>query len=153
MILLRVIVRHCNKGISWTYPRTLSSSALPSASKDSIIDHDKYKKTPGEVYEDKVQNQGLTDDSHQREVVGQFDHLYDRLKGYKPPVIKKNFNILSALMFGTSAEEKRTNRIPRGVYVWGTVGGGNPLLSTYFDLSRFVYILCRPIAIFKKTET
>lgn len=137
-LLLRVLVRHCSKGkCCWaSYPRTLST--LPSTSNDpqaagsasgTVIDHDKYKKKPGEVYEEKVQNQGLTDDCHQREVVGQFDHLYERLKGYKPPVVKKNFNILSALMFGTSAEEKRTNRIPRGVYVWGTVGGGKLYFS------------------------
>ena len=101
-------------------------SAISANSKPK--NHETYTKTPGEIYEDRVKN-GLTDDTHQREVIAQFDHLYDRLKGYKPPVIKKNLNILSAIFFGQSAEEKRTNRIPRGVYLWGTVGGGN---SKYF---------------------
>ena len=58
------------------------------------------------------------------DVIDQFDHLYGRLKGYAPLPVKKNYNILAQLIFGNAAEEKRVQRIPRGVYLWGTVGGG-----------------------------
>ncbi len=121
MILLRVLVGNL-KTFKCCQCRNLSSVAAGAV--PSLTTAEKYSKTPGEVYEHKVTNEGLTDDSHQREVIKQFDHLHERLQGYKPPVTRKNMNILSALFFGNSAEEKRSNRIPRGVYVWGTVGGG-----------------------------
>ena len=77
----------------------------------------------GEVYNKKVEFEEVSDDGHQRLVIDQFDHLHERLIGYKPPEVKKT-NVFSQLFFGAQVEEKRASRIPRGVYLWGTVGGG-----------------------------
>ena len=117
MMLLRVLrntgnLRCCNAGLS------------SIAKSQSTVNQDKYKKQPGEVYEERVSNKQVTDDTHQRDVIDQFDHLHGRLKGYAPLPVKKNYNILAQLIFGNAAEEKRVQRIPRGVYLWGTVGGG-----------------------------
>ena len=121
MILLRVFSK--NLGISSPIKCIFrTSSALASSSKNEISE--KYTQTPGEVYENKVKNEDLSEDSHQREVIDQFDHLYGRLKGYIPPTDRK-VNFFSKLFMGAQVEEKRASRIPRGVYLWGTVGGGN----------------------------
>ena len=124
MILLRTLVNNkgflplissCNRSCT-----TLVASTPTTKSSDH---YEKYSLKPGEVYDKKVEFEEVSDDVHQRLVIDQFDHLYERLKGYTPPLVKKT-NILSQLFFGNQVEEKRASRIPRGVYLWGTVGGG-----------------------------
>ena len=103
----------------------------------SLKDHDrnKYKFTPCEVYDQKVASGDLTDDIHQREVVEHFTHLHSRIQEYSPPSLSKPNALTKWLMVNQIIkvrEEKRVKKIPRGVYVWGTVGGG---MYTYFFLN------------------
>ena len=79
-----------------------------------------YKITPCESYESKVSAGELSNDIHQREVMEQLTHLHGRLKNYVPPSIAKP----SFFSQWFNREEKRIQKIPRGVYIWGTVGGG-----------------------------
>ena len=135
MTFLRVLIRNsaiisprcCS--INHTRLKSAMASAASTQATDPVIPENLYNQKPGEVYESRVKSNAVTDDSHQREVIAQFDHLYDRLYEpvkYKPPPIKKP-NLFSQLFFGGSLEEKKTSSIPRGVYVWGTVGGGKAI--------------------------
>ena len=90
----------------------------------STHNDDKYKYTPCEVYEQKVIAEDLSNDEHQRNVIEQFTHLHDRIKGYIPPRFSKPNFITKWFVREEKRTEKRHSRIPRGVYVWGTVGGG-----------------------------
>jgi predicted ATPase len=125
MILLRTLLNN-NKNCGWSlissYNRA-SSTLAPENIKKSSDHYEKYSLSPGEVYDKKVEFEEVSDDKSQRLVIDAFDHLSERLVGYKPPAVKKS-NVFSQLFFGGSVEEKRTAGIPRGVYLWGTVGGG-----------------------------
>ena len=121
MTILRTLVN--NKSVfSLVLSCNRASSTVASTKKTSKDHYEKYSLTPGEVYDKKVEFEEVSDDKHQRLVIDQFDHLYKRLEGYKPPIVKSS--IFSQLFFGGQVEEKRTSSIPRGVYLWGTVGGG-----------------------------
>ena len=125
-MLLRTLVNN-NKNCGWSlissYNRASSTLAPETVTKKSSDHYEKYSLTPGEVYDKKVEFEEVCDDKKQRLVIDAFDHLSHRLVGYKPPIVKKS-NVFSQLFFGGSVEEKRTAGIPRGVYLWGTVGGG-----------------------------
>ena len=121
MILLRTLVN--NKSVWTSCNRAASTLVSENITKKSSDHYEKYSLSPGEVYDKKVEFEEVSDDKNQRLVIDAFDHLSQRLVGYKPPAVKKS-NVFSQLFFGGSAEEKRTAGIPRGVYLWGTVGGG-----------------------------
>ena len=91
-----------------------------SAVNDEKLRENQYKITPCESYDSKVSAGDLSNDTHQREVMEQLTHLHGRLKNYVPPSIAKP----SFFSQWFNREEKRIEKIPRGVYVWGTVGGG-----------------------------
>ena len=136
MIFLRVLSRNIGISSSIRCTSVRSSSALPSTPSPSTTDPEKYTQMPGEIYDGKVKNEDLSEDPHQREVTDQFDHLYGRLKGYKPPLDRKP-SLFSKLFLGAQVDEKRASRIPRGVYLWGTVGGGK-----IFRISSSITYLC-----------
>ena len=117
----------------------------------SLKDHDrnKYKFTPCEVYDQKVASGDLTDDIHQREVVEHFTHLHSRIQEYSPPSLSKPNALTKWLMVNQIIkvrEEKRVKKIPRGVYVWGTVGGG--LYLIFFKLSIFLELFLPKFFVF-----
>lgn len=86
---------------------------------------------PLAVYECKVKSGELTDDVHQRAVMEQFAHLHERIGSYSLPQSKRP-HALSRLVFGDGSKERRAKKIPRGVYLWGTVGGGKTMLMDMF---------------------
>ena len=144
MIFLRVLIRNSANSrcslITSTRFKSAVASAVPTTPEQPIQPENHYHQTPGEVYEDRVKNNVVMNDTHQRDVIAQFDHLHERLhkpEKYVPPSNKKP-NILTQLFFGGSLEEKKIGRIPRGVYVWGTVGGGelNFLSNSIGKISR-----------------
>ena len=134
MILFRVLSLHkpccvVSQQLLYNSIKFQSTTSAPQTS-STQQDHDKnnYKFTPCEVYDQKVASGDLTDDTHQREVVEQFTHLHSRLKAYSPPSLSKPNVLTKWLMVNQIIkvrEEKRVQKIPRGVYVWGTVGGGS----------------------------
>ena len=133
MILFRVLSLHkpcCVVSQQLLYNNSIkfqSTSAQKTSTSQPDHDKNKYKFTPCEVYDQKVASGDLTDDTHQRDVVEQFTHLHSRLQEYSPSSLSKPNVLTKWLMVNQIIkvrEEKRVQKIPRGVYVWGTVGGG-----------------------------
>ena len=85
-----------------------------------------------QVLDHRVQYRDLGADDHQQEVTAQFEALYHTLETYRPT----QPSFFSSLFAGPSS--KRWSRsspassAPRGVYLWGTVGGGKTMLMDLF---------------------
>ncbi len=139
MILVKITLPTSRSPALLRLCSTLASPAPKIKASDSPstpdkVDKDKYKLKPIEVYENRVSSGTLENDKHQREVVEHFTHLRERLttpKQYIPPATKKA-GLISSLIFGDASRERRAKKIPKGVYVWGTVGGGKTMLMDLF---------------------
>lgn len=87
--------------------------------------------SPRDVYDWKVRYHDLNSDPHQESVIEYFMKLYSSLGVYRPA----SPSFLSSLFSGPTGKRwgggGRT-RVPRGVYVWGTVGGGKTMLMDMF---------------------
>ena len=88
---------------------------------------------PGAVYRWRVEHRDLAPDPHQAEVADTFQQLAARLPGYRPA--RPSF--LASLLPGPAsrrwAGSPAASRVPRGVYLWGTVGGGKAQCSDTAD--------------------
>jgi len=87
--------------------------------------------TPQEVYDWKVQYNDLTLDSHQQLVIEYFEALYEKMKLYRPPQ-PSFFSTLWSSPSSNRWQNRGKSKIPRGVYLWGTVGGGKTMLMDMF---------------------
>lgn len=61
-------------------------------------------------------------------MVNQFDRLHRRLSSYSLPPQISSQSIFGQFLFGKT----RATKIPKGVYLWGTVGGGKTMLMDMF---------------------
>jgi len=87
--------------------------------------------SPRDVYDWKVKYHDLTSDIHQESVIEFFMKLYNSLEVYQPA----SPSFLSMLLPGPTSRRwggSSRSRVPRGVYVWGTVGGGKTMLMDMF---------------------
>ncbi|XP_050441880.1 putative ATPase N2B [Adelges cooleyi] len=81
----------------------------------------RLQKKPSILYDERVSNNELIDDSHQRKILRKLDAVYESLEGYSPP----SRNIVSKL-FG------RSKAPPNGLYMHGSVGCGKTMLMDLF---------------------
>eukprot|EP00090_Calanus_glacialis_P028033 TRINITY_DN4477_c0_g1_i1.p1 TRINITY_DN4477_c0_g1~~TRINITY_DN4477_c0_g1_i1.p1 ORF type:complete len:521 (-),score=161.76 TRINITY_DN4477_c0_g1_i1:150-1712(-) len=87
--------------------------------------------TPQEVLDWKIQYNDLTFDTHQQLVTECFESLYHKVELYRPPMP----SMFSKLWPGPTSsrwDSRSRAKIPRGVYLWGTVGGGKTMLMDMF---------------------
>jgi predicted ATPase len=122
MILLRISLQSYSRKWAIISSLRLCSSSQPQCSSQQD-EKDKYKFKPGEVYEQRIASKDVSDDEHQRRVIDQLNQLSNRIRDYTPPLAKKP-SYISQLFFGDGSKAKRAEKIPKGVYLWGTVGGG-----------------------------
>merc|ERR1719450_128430 len=87
--------------------------------------------SPRDVYDWRVRYHDLNSDPHQESVIEYFMKLYSSLGVYRPA----SPSFLSSLFSGPTGKRwggGTRARVPRGVYVWGTVGGGKTMLMDMF---------------------
>lgn len=74
-------------------------------------------------YDLKISEGKLISDDHQRNVVSRLQRVYDDVQDYKPPRRSMFLKFLSM---------KSSVTAPRGIYLYGAVGGGKTMLMDLF---------------------
>lgn len=95
---------------------------------------------PVAALDDKIKADKLKPDEHQQHVMKSLQKLYEKIQAYTPPEIK-SANFLSSL-FGSKSS--KLNRTPKGLYIYGSVGGGKTTLMDIF------YDCCTSVSLNKK---
>ena len=83
--------------------------------------------SPQEVYDWRVTYHDLSNDPHQETVISTLMKLWSALGVYRPAA-PSLLSMLSGRRWGGGGGA----RVPRGVYIWGTVGGGKTMLMDMF---------------------
>lgn len=76
--------------------------------------------------ETKISNGELLSDEHQRRIADELQRVFNDVKGYSPPVE----SIFSKIGFFSKKSKKKN--IPKGLYIYGSVGGGKTMLMDLF---------------------
>ncbi|GAB6033443.1 hypothetical protein CHUAL_013328 [Chamberlinius hualienensis] len=79
-----------------------------------------------EFYHNQIVKGQLEPDQHQIEVAGHLDKVFTQLTKYEPPQEKSFFKKLF------SAGKEKIPKFPKGVYLFGAVGGGKTMLMDMF---------------------
>lgn len=92
--------------------------------------------TISDIYYSRVQCGDLKEDKHQQSIISKFDILRTSLIDYdvsSTRVASKQGGFFSTI-FGKTKEEatKDLSHVPRGLYLWGTVGCGKTMLMDLF---------------------
>lgn len=84
---------------------------------------------PLDILQKKIDDNTLLPDDHQKQVVNDLQILYEKLKDYEPKAPAGNFS--KWFSFGQSQKKSAEPDI-RGLYIYGSVGGGKTMLMDMF---------------------
>lgn len=107
--------------------------------------------TPVQLYEKNVEEKKLMPDKAQKKCAQQLEDLYNVLKDYKPTPVKavdqSGGGFFSKLLkkdkpAGSNAVKLLNTSAPKGLYIYGSVGGGKTTLMDLF------YDCCTNVSLF-----
>lgn len=98
---------------------------------------------PYKVLQDKIQSNELKADEHQSNVMAELQQLYDTIQTYTPIELKSKSSLLKWLSIKST--KASSNSAPKGIYIYGSVGGGKTTLMDLF------YNSCHSVSILKLT--
>lgn len=87
---------------------------------------------PSQVYSARVQNKEIEEDAHQLEVINAFDKLHKELTNYRPAPKPSSASKFFGGLFGGSSTANPNVNMPKGLYIYGAVGGGKTLCMDLF---------------------
>lgn len=86
---------------------------------------------PMKLFYQKIDTGELKPDEHQTKVMNELQTLYDTIQTYKPPEIQLKNTLLKLLPI-TKRKKQEKNNAPKGLYIYGSVGGGKTTLMDIF---------------------
>ncbi|XP_050083641.1 putative ATPase N2B [Anopheles aquasalis] len=87
-----------------------------------------YGKTPREVLQEKLAKKEIQPDPHQQRITEALQVVYDSIQTYTPP--KPSTGLGKWFGFGRGA--RKVVDAPKGLYIYGSVGGGKTMLMDMF---------------------
>lgn len=124
--ILHVQIRTQLKNVISTYNTVRPSSAYstkPNA--NECLSDGPYK-----ILQDKIQVNELKADEHQSNVMAELQHLYDTIQTYAPIELKPKNSLLKWLPIKST--KSSLSVAPKGIYIYGSVGGGKTTLMDLF---------------------
>lgn len=85
---------------------------------------------PYKILHDKIQANELKADEHQSNVMAELQQLYDTIQTYTPIELKSKSSLLKWLPIKST--KSSPNAAPKGIYIYGSVGGGKTTLMDLF---------------------
>lgn len=116
LISLKISSRHCYNCI-----KLLSSQAKEQPSPSN---------GPWNLYSEKLLNGALSKDPHQEKVVQHLQDIYDKVINFRRPIIQPRVGESFFNLFKKTEPPKI--EAPKGLYIYGSVGGGKTMLMDLF---------------------
>ncbi|XP_046617284.1 putative ATPase N2B isoform X1 [Neodiprion virginianus] len=86
---------------------------------------------PVKLLSDKIARGDLIRDDHQLRIAESLERVYQKLRNYTPPPKPNFWNRLIGRVRG-KARGKKDDKTPKGLYLYGAVGGGKTMLMDLF---------------------
>ncbi|CAG5039971.1 unnamed protein product [Parnassius apollo] len=115
------------RAMVFKYPWKQCSQCIQLLS-SQVLQHNAVNEGPWNLYLNKVSNKSLSPDSHQENVVQHLQKVYEEVTAFDRPSL--HFQQQSFFNFFKKVPEKII--APRGLYIYGSVGGGKTMLMDLF---------------------
>lgn len=112
--------------------------ACAYSTKAKLDEH--FTEGPLKILQEKIQSNELKADEHQANVMVELQQLYDTIQTYTPIELKPKSSLLKWLPIKSTKSNK--NAAPKGIYIYGSVGGGKTTLMDLFYNSCHSVSLC-----------
>lgn len=95
---------------------------------------------PVKSLQEKIIAGNLKSDEHQNQVMHELQTLYNTIQTYTPPEIQTESSLFKWLPIKKSKSGK--NNAPKGLYIYGSVGGGKTtLMDLFYDSCHAVSVI------------
>lgn len=133
---LRASARHSPSSPTFSIPLSFHSRSLASHAPTAVVSP---KAGPTKAYEDQITAGLIQPDDHQRSIITLLQDMYDSLETYSPPEIPEPLAVPAPTFFSklfastpTSSVPTIPPNVPKGLYLYGSVGCGKSYLMDLF---------------------